>query len=168
MEDVTELLQYYRECARHVYNMYFRLLDPGDILFDQVDDALFQTLVLRQLGVDATRRINVNEPFEYLHIVPSMVSEGIPVMWGRKETMLKEVWHEIRLFPARLHVHFLGYFDWYNNDDYRDWHYYQGRIVSYPTNPALEGADLIIEVPHAKVFFTDETQVARPPYVPTA
>jgi hypothetical protein len=168
MEDVTELLQQYRECARHVYNTYYRLLSTGDTLFDQVDDTLFQTLVLRQLLVDATRRINVDVPFEYLRIVPSKVPEGIPAMWGREETPLREVWHELRLFPSEIHIHFLGYFDWYNDDDHRDWHYYQGRIVSYPTNPTLEGADLLIEVPNAKVFFTDETPDVGSPYVAAA
>jgi hypothetical protein len=57
MEDVTHLFDAYRECVRHLWNVYYRpLAEPSqdwDLRDEFVDVAggIFSSLVLRPLGV---------------------------------------------------------------------------------------------------------------------
>jgi len=161
VDDVTDLLQTYQESARHVYNTYFRYLDLGEQRFWKVDDVLFQTLVLEQLGVYESWRINDDVPLPYLRVVPIKTPKGIPALWRHAKPSLRWTLDETRLHADHVEIHFIGYFDWAVKPEYKGLNYYQGRIISYPLDSSLEGADVFIEITHAKVFFTNEQQTVN-------
>jgi hypothetical protein len=141
MEDITELMQTYRECVRHTWNTYFRALERGDLDFPDVEDAIFSAMVIPNTCVHGT--------VSRLRIVPDIPPLGLPVLWARNKGMVVN-WQEMRLHDADIELHFSGYFDWVN--EYRDWQYYEVWIAEYPTMPQLRGASMLIEVSLTKVF----------------
>ena len=148
MEDVTLLMQTYRECVRHIWNTYFRTVEDGDIVFPDVEDALFSAMVMPQACVHDT--------IPRLHVVPSATPIGVPALWARMGGSIVE-WKEIRLSESNIELHFNGYFDW-DDQGYRDYQYYETYIAAYPAAPELEGANLLIEVSLANVFLVDLVQ----------
>lgn len=144
MEDITELMQTYRECVRHTHNTYFRTLERGDLDFTDVEDAIFSAMVIPNTCVHKT--------VSCLRIVPEIAPLGTPVLWGRIQKSMMS-WQEMRLHDANIELHFRGYFDW-DQEGYRDWQYYEAVITEYPAMPELRGARMLIEVMYAKVFLT--------------
>ncbi len=142
MEDITELMQTYRECVRHTWNTYFRTLEDGDRVFPDVEDALFSALVIPNTCVHKT--------VSCLRSVPKIAPLGTLVLWGRIKGSIWN-WQELRLHDTDIELHFRGYFDW-DEEGYRDWQYYEAVIVEYAAAPELRGARMLLEVSHAKVF----------------
>lgn len=158
-QDITDLLHNYRECVRHTWNAYYRNLDQGNTtrMFTEVEDELFRGLVFCQLFLWQDERICIHDtPQPYLRVVPNTAPSGIPVLWAREDADGRSWhWKELTLTSAEIELHFMGYFDWSDEQGYRDYHNYRARIASYPADPALEGAELLIEVIHASVVFND-------------
>ena len=97
----------------------------------------------------------------YLRVVPEIAPKGTALLWAREEPDGRSwIWSEILLTTADIELHFIDYFDW-DEWSYRDYQYYRARLISYPTDPALVGADVLIEVWRAKMYFYDPQ--ASPP-----
>lgn len=158
MEDITEVLNDYRECSRHIWNTYFRFLEEGDLLFWSVEAELFSQLVLSQISkppVRLTPTWRNKEPINYLRIVPTSDC-GSPAMINR--TGDSGYWDDpINMVkPEEVNLRFLEFFDFAGPQDYRDWKYYRARIQDFPTQKHLEGRDLLIDASYVSVFFTGE------------
>src|SRR5580704_10503911 len=96
MEDVTNHFTTYRECARHLWNIYFRpiaetkgtLDDTWNVRdqFDEIARALFSSLVLLPLGVDNTELAPASSaeptPLQEFRIVPTGLY-GAPININR-------------------------------------------------------------------------------------
>ena len=158
MEDITEILNDYRECSRHIWNTYFRFLEEGDSLFWSVEEALLNQLVLSQINKPPVCLMTTSgnkEPILYLRIIPTSDC-GSPAMinrtgdsgyWDDPVNMIK---------PEEIDLRFLEFFDFAGPQDYRDWKYYRARIQSFPTQKHLEGRDLLIDASYINVIFTGE------------
>ncbi len=155
MQDITSLMQTYRECIRHLWNTYFRILEDGDRLFLDVEDELFYSMVVWQIGQATHQKCFHGKPLPYLQVIPITAPKGIPALWARGEDGGRIWnWAEIQVITNDIELRFIDYFDW-EQRGYRDWQYYQARIITYPTLPELQGADMLVEVGYAKVFFND-------------
>ncbi len=152
MQDITDLMLNYRECVRSTWNTYFR--DGYSSDFWDTEDALFRALVSRQL-VWTDEKCMHGKLKSYLHVVPTLGPKGAPLLWAREEPDGRSwIWSEVTLETPDIELHLIDYFDW-DERGYRDYQYYRTRIISYPANPPLVGADVLIEVWQAKIYFYD-------------
>jgi hypothetical protein len=169
MNDVTALMQNYRECVRHIWNSHFRMGDeqPQDWdLRDQFYDAaliLFRALVVWRLDVD--------EP----EMLPDYRGDQAPLMFLRLDvepcstimvnrTGAGGYWDDpVSLIETGdLDLRFIQFFDW-SDLDFRDFAFYRARIVGSSRHPHLVGRDALLPVTRSvQVFYEGASRSAAP------
>jgi hypothetical protein len=93
MKDVTDVLQSYRECVRHLWNANFMGLIPAaedrwnlQHLFDEAASVLFRALVVDRLGLGSesysAHALSPTTPLTWLRVVP-IGDHGVPIMINR-------------------------------------------------------------------------------------
>jgi len=167
MEDVTDLLNRYREGARLVWNNFLRDEDAYYDLsneltcdFNAIKRLLFTALVLRPFEQDDFLPGFVGqdhlffswvEPIPFLRVVPQ--AAGSPAMINRDAGAHHGYWDApVTRIGSDADLRLIDYFDW-DQAGYRDFHYYHVQIVSFPAHPELVRHDALIETLHARVFF---------------
>lgn len=159
MEDVTALMNKYRECVRHLWNTQFwqpasqdQDWDERDA-FEDIATALFREMVLARLGRDDVEvkpeYWSPQEPLPFLHVVTDPESE-ILVNRGKSgpywDAPLRHV------VKGELELRFIHYFDW-GVLEFRDYAFYLTRIVGSEEHPEVVGRDALVPVVSAvKVY----------------
>ncbi len=152
MEDVTDVVNAYRECVRHLWNTHFwKDAEPGqnwDLRdgFDEVAAQLFRLLVLRKLGRE---EIEVppdywaeREPLPFLRVevdtrAEIMVNRGLATGYWDDPLRVVE--------KGELDLRFLQFFDWWLLG-FREFSFYRVRIVGSGKHPHLVGKDALLPV----------------------
>jgi hypothetical protein len=155
MEDVTALIDGYRECVRHVWNTRFwKDAEPQqdwDLRdeFNEIAARLFRALVLRKLGRD-DRGVKPDhwaprEPLMFLRLEVDPRSE---IMVNRVEET--GYWDDpLRTVEkGQLDLRFLQFFDW-SDLSFRDFAFYRVRIVGAEGHQHLLGRDALLPVGRA-------------------
>ena len=168
MEDVTGLLNQYREAARIIWNNFLRdeeaYYDVTNELtcdFNAIKRLLFIAIVLRRFEVEnhlppeftGEERLCFSwvNPITFLRVVPVLADS--PVMINRDAGAHAGYWDApVNRIGPDTDLRLIDYFDW-DNSTYRDFRYYHARITGFPAHPELVGHDALIETLHAKVFF---------------
>lgn len=120
-DDVTPLMDGYRECVRHVWNCYFSEDAEPDQDWNLRDEfnaiavGLFRSLVLRKLGredVDVLPdHVIARQPLLFLRLDAPV---GSDIHVNRSIEMTSGYWDDPvnRVQPDALDLRFLQYFDW--------------------------------------------------------
>lgn len=166
MRDITDILNNFRECIRHILNTYFygqpHPLGEGETYeyFEEVYEKLFFVLILAKLGEyewEYVKNAPYGKPMPFIHIIPN--KERIPIMINRptEQGPLFNYWDdplkEIMASDAVLHL--IDFFDW-DNLAYRNFTYYEVKIISFPQQPHLEGRKALIDTADARAFFKED------------
>jgi hypothetical protein len=159
MRDVTDVLNTYRECLRHIWNAYFAPDARGDTDWDSVEDFdtasgyRFRALVLRKIEREeaGTRVLDetLAEPLLFLRIDRDPCGE---ILINRQQS--RGYWdHPLRTVEkGDLDLALLGYFDW-DVTGHRDLAYYRTRIVDSSKYPDVVGKDALVPIgPHVRVL----------------
>lgn len=159
MTDVTELMLKYRECSRHLWNMYFRPSSHSEMWdlrdqFDAIDRQLFLTLVLGRLGVDREAALQGDRPIEELKVTLASDQET-PIMISRPSTDGNSYWDcpVTRASNPEIDLRFISFFDW-NKYGVADLSYLRVRISDFPRHSDLVGRDALVEVSNCRVLST--------------
>jgi len=160
-DDVTALMDSYRECARHLWNCYFakdaELRQDWDLRdeFNAIAVGLFRSLVLRKLGREDAEvvpdHIVARRPLLFLRLEPPV---GSVIHVNRSAEMTSGYWDDPvnRVDPDALDLRFVQYFDWWQLG-FRDFAYYRVRIEGSRSHPDLIGRDALVPVgPGVKVI----------------
>ncbi len=163
MEDVTPLMDTYRECVRHLWNSYFQrdaLSGQDWDLRDEFNDislALFRALVLRKID---------REDFEVMpdHWAPRTPLPFLRLVIEYSSTILinREMdsgyWdHPLKVVAkGDLDLHYIHLFDW-SDLDFRDFAFYRVRIVGSGRYPEVVGKDALIPVGHSVKVLSEGT-----------
>ena len=159
MENITDIFQNYRECARHIRNTYYVPNDFGDENFsedfDELSIVLFKHLVLGEFGINRDSINWLAEPATMFQVVPS--GEACPIMINRQEQ--SDYWdHPVtEIKKDDLEMVFIDYFDW-DDMDLVDFRYYWVRITASTTYPDLVGYDALISTIYAEVYYRKEEE----------
>lgn len=159
MNDITHLMDTYRECVRHLWNTYFQreaeLRQDWD-LRDQFCDAsllLFRALVLRGVGrEDAGVLPDYHGDQQPLMCVQLHVEPRSEIMVNRSGA--GGYWDDpVKLVEAgECDLRFIRFFDW-SDLSFRDFAFYRVRIVGSSRYPHLVGRDALLPVTTSvKVF----------------
>lgn len=154
MEEVTHLLDSYRECARGVWNNFLR---PG-ANFDRIDafsvlcEGLLAELVLRPIGKLGHRKATPIDPYPFLLVVP--IADPVPIMINRPSQDRNKYWDDpiTQVGPEGVRLFFIDYFDW-DQMGFIDFQYYRVRVAGFDKHPHLVGREALMDVHHARVFF---------------
>jgi hypothetical protein len=152
MEDVTERMNGYRECVRHLWNTHLRAnaesSQDWDLRdeFNEVTARLFRMLVLRPLGREEWEFLPDHwakrQPFPFLHVAVEPTSE---ILVNRE--LESGYWdHPLKVVDSRdLELRFLQYFDWWDLG-VKDLAFYRVRIVGSTKYASLIGKDALLPV----------------------
>ncbi len=159
MDDVTVVMDRYRECVRHIWNVHFAGDEPAATDWNAVDDfriasaRLFRALVLRKLGcvtecsysLDETRQ----EPLSFLRVELDPCGE---ILINRERS--SGYWdHPLtRVNKGELELAFVEYFDW-SVTGHRDFAYLRVRITGSARYADVVGKDALVPIgPHVRVL----------------
>ncbi len=167
MRDITDIIDNYRECVRHLWNKFFYIDGNLSAYTDQTLDSyelivkeLFQALVLEKVQRTFPAETLLSEPIKFIRIVPR--SDEVPVMINRSADRGSGYWDDPvkRVKQSEIDLRLIGFFDW-DSYGYIDLRYFRSRIVSFTTNPHLVGRDTLLEVGHARVYFDEDSERPR-------
>jgi hypothetical protein len=150
MDDVTPLMNAYRDCVRHLWNTYFQRDAESEQDWDLRDEfnavaaQLFRALILWKVQREETE-VQPDEqepraPLGFLHVVVEPRSE---IMINRQTA--SGYWDYPMTVVERedLDLRFLQYFDW-DVLGFRDFAYYRVRIVGSTKYPQVVGKDALV------------------------
>lgn len=163
MENVTDIFQKYRECARHIRNIYYAPDDFGDENtsedFDELAIVLFKHLIIGEFGINRNLISWLAEPASMFQIIPS--GDSCPIMINRQGQ--SDYWdHPItEIRKDDLEMVFIDYFDW-DDMDLVDFRYYWVRITASAAYPELVGFDALIATIYAEVYYRKEDESDNP------
>lgn len=152
MTDITDRIQNYRECVRHIWNTHFRAeaeqRQDWDLRDEYCDAALilFRALVLHGLDVGETELFAdyraEQQPLSFLRVVIETSSEILINRTGQSGYWDDPV---TRLEKGDCDLRFIQFFDWWDLG-FRDFAYYRVRIASSSRYPHLVGRDALLPV----------------------
>lgn len=135
MRDITRQMLAYRECARSVWNTYFRELDDGWHEFIPVERALFGSLVLAQVF----ETHYVRKPEMDVWVAPQFGPNGVDALWAIERDNRSD-WEEFRLLDTSIRLKFCEFFDW-SNEGYQDMAQVRCEVIE-SADDRLKGAQL--------------------------
>lgn len=147
MRDVTDLMNKYRECSRHLWNEYFGTREnTSDLerIYEQIRVSLFKALVLADL----------DDGFEKPPILKVVPITSVPILIRRPCEDRNWYWdqeRDMQVDREQIQLTFVDYYD-YSQYPVKDFHFYRCRVSKFPGHVAYEGRDSLIEVPDARVF----------------
>lgn len=150
--DLDRFMLDYRECARHVWNAYFRLVEDGWHEFINVEFALFEGLVLGRAGLRGNDVRSADGLVLGIRVIPLIPPIGhLDVFHVATPTPASGTaqWKEGALGPGTADLRFCGFFDWANDNDPKDFRFVRVRVLS-SEQPEFSGNDLLIAYEHSR------------------
>src|SRR5258707_2181951 len=148
MRDLTGLMNNYRECSRHLWNIYFGVQENRSHLeqvYERIRKLLFEGLVLAHLGVDLDQEPPVRK------VVPIT---SVPILIRRLAADGNWYWdqeQDMQVDPDQIQLAFSDYYD-YSAYPVKDFRFYRCKVHKFPGHVEYEGRDALIEVAHGKVI----------------
>jgi hypothetical protein len=152
MDDVTPLMDDYREAVRHLWNTHFRRLAEADQdwdlrdAFDEIAARLFGALVLRQLDEDEDAVLPAyvapEKPIPFLRLE---VDPRSSIMVARANA--RGYWDDplTTVEKGDLRLCFIQFFDW-SVLGFREFGLYHARILKSDRYPHVVGRDALVPV----------------------
>ncbi len=158
MEDITDLMNAYRECSRNLWNVYFsRREDIGASLdaFGHIQRLLFDSLVMAELRGNADQN-EITSPA--LKVVPRPRSVIlIKRLGGPGENGYWDEAKDLVVGPDDIELRFLEYFDFYQAP-IKELRYYRCKVLRFPSHLEYEGREALIEALDARVFHDEHVR----------
>lgn len=156
MTDITEILMQYRECARSVYNKYFKDWGDGSHDFQDVNRELFTALVLSRLS-KWRKEFAWREPAEFIRVRYNVFEKGLDVdrLTTKHGNMNK--WSLWTLKDSSAELAFVSFFDWSNPSDYQDYQLVECHVTGANSSNGLSmGERLLIDIRYVKFEEDDD------------
>jgi hypothetical protein len=165
VNNLTEQLMLYRECARVVWNLFLRNYDDGEHEFGDVDGALFSAMIESQCQQTAEPITIRGETFyAHLRLSPRRGLETLLVLQYQNEDN-RRVWGEKRVNASTLDIRFSRLFDFDTvNGSFRDFRYVYAVVVRSDVIDVPIGSPLLIETDSLDLF---DTSGPRPEFTET-
>lgn len=154
----------YRECVRNIWNLHFLNQKPELVYdlkekFDDICALLFSSLVLSSLGCEFLEKAKAYQPIQQqldCLIVTPISDSGVPVMVNR-DVKPSGYWdYPVNTIkPGDVDMRFIDCFD-FGQYQFREFEYFQVRIVGSTRTPDLVGRDALIKATHAKVLYSEK------------
>lgn len=154
-KEITEILLNYRECARHVWNTYYRCIEDGWHRFIDAEDELFTSLVLDEFYPALDYPEKVSKSMRTFKVVPIIPPLHLEILWTVTGDETVHKWKELKLKDNAIELRYFDFFDW-EETGYRDYKYIRCKVADFGNYSELKDADVLIEVEHLKVFLMEE------------
>ncbi len=150
MNEITDLMEKYRESTRHLWNTYFRNINEGSHEFINVNSALFEGLVLTHIG----DRFDHNKVYDSIKIIPRIPPSGTLEIMYLPDQQTSGQWCIERLTDAQGEYRFIEFFDWRNDEDMMDNTYVIVQAYQASSNKKLENNKIMFKYSDVKFFTT--------------
>lgn len=159
-ENVTELLQRYRQCLRDIWNAHFwqhpelRNWDSVTV-FEKLKPCLFRALVLESLAEGCA---HTAPPEGSFLVVPNVPENGggrlathvvVTKSEGGGRSYVEEL---LTLRASDATLRFVDIFDW-SMMGYVDFRYYLAEVSAFAARPDLIGLEVLVDVHQADVVW---------------
>jgi len=151
-KDITDIFQNYRECVRHIWNTYFRMLDDGAHKFINVERELYVALVLEQIYDDDDYNEDEGEYVKTFVVKPDSELYSIHVLLGNEIQKKHIKWDEVLITISKTDLRFMEYFDW-EDEGIRDYKYVRCRVINCEDNLDIINKDILIKTDYVKISF---------------
>jgi hypothetical protein len=154
MRDITELMNTYRECARHLWNIYFsRQQNIGGALdaFEEIRQLLFSSLVVSDLSYEGEiekddippPNLKVVPRARSLILIKRLSKPGEASYWDQEKDMV--------VGPDDITLTFVDYFD-FSQAPIKDFRYCLCKVLTFPRHAVYEGREALLEVLDVRIF----------------
>ncbi len=167
--DVTYAMNAYRECARHLWNIFFiDLLDTErqwDIAdeFEDICLSLFTSLVLNPIGCTRQKKSagyeRDPEPIPCLKVVPVPDLDSSSILINRDPMKASGYWDYpvANLLPHDMDLRFIDCFD-FDRLGHKEFEFYLVQIVDSPSYPDIISRKALVRAHSVKVIFSDDLE----------
>jgi hypothetical protein len=150
----------YRECARSLYNTYFKDWGDGSHDFLNVDNGLFSALVLCRLSKWPTN-FKWHEPVEFIRVnyrkLEAELANGLECHRRAGKRGIVQEWSGWTLKGDGTELAFVNFFDFSNTRDFMDFQLVECHVTeSTPDSGLFTGDRLLIDAQH--VTFEELTE----------
>ena len=156
MQEVTNLLNTYRESARGLWNNFLRVEADFDRVdaFAQICEGLFGELVLRPVGKRGYSKPGVDDPYPFFRLLPTV--DSVPIMINRPTQDGNKYWDDpvTRVSTQGTRLLLIDYFDW-DQLGFIDLQYYRAKVAGFEKHPEVVGREALLEVHYVKVIFEE-------------
>lgn len=149
MRNVTDLMNKYRECSRHLWNTYIRAEKTNfqiESAYENVKKVLFEVIVRLPAGMKSEA---------LLFVVPM---PSLPVLIRRPSADGNYYWDQepdLRAGDNDIDLAFIDYYDFFQ-EPVKDFRFYRCTILKFPRYPRYEGREALVDIAHADVFLREE------------
>lgn len=152
MADITDLMNSYRECSRHLWNAYFgKLENTADLVsqYEEIRNLLFRSLVMDQIEDE-----NLTESPGALPRLEVIPISSVPILIRRPSSDGNWYWdqeQDLRVHADDVNLEFQDYYD-FAQYPVKDNQFYKCKVLRFTSRPEYQGRDALIEVSHARVL----------------
>lgn len=164
--EITHLMNRYRECVRHIWNLFFLELlteeaqwDISDE-FDEICVKLFSSLVLNPMGCLSLKKSSSYErspiPLPCLSVVPSSELGSASIHINTEKEKASGYWNYPfdTIKSTDVALCFIDCFD-FDKLGYKNLEYYMVRIVDSSKNSDIIGRNALIRANCTQIFFEE-------------
>ena len=162
MEEITQILNAYRECVRHLWNSYYQPLALAENKqnweleekFGEIEKDIFSSLVLNHVYGHPWEQ--AKEEYDYLVLKIDAVRSPIMISAGEGTGR----WDQEPEYAERddFEFYLMGFWNWWVLG-FREYNIYHVRISASSKYPELIGRQALIPVSEAIKVFIDDTKI---------
>jgi hypothetical protein len=154
MQDITDLMNSYKECARNLWNVYFSRrpnYGTSEDAFGDISRRLFDSLVLDELVFEDPPEGDAIPP-PFLRVVPGV---QVPILIADQSEPGKSTYwgveRDLFVGPDDIEAIFTEYFD-FRRSPIKDFRYYECKILKFPAHPEYVGRRCLLETLDCRVY----------------
>jgi hypothetical protein len=151
MKEITTLIDKYRESTRHLWNIYFREMKDGWHEFIDVNSALFQGLVLTQIG----ESFGHHKVYQSINVVPSIPPSGYLEIMYLPNQAISGQWQVEGITNTEGEYNFIEFFDWRGDEDIMDNNYVLAKATNVSSNGKLENNRVLFKYEDVRFYQTE-------------
>ncbi len=155
--DITNLLNDYQECARHIWNTFLLKKVSSNCIwntieeFDKICTILFNLIVLKPLGHSESNKAfgfeKYPSPLLFIKVIPGTGSQ----IFINRELKVSGYWDYTSNHDySKIDLRFIDFFD-FDLQSFRHFEYYRVRIVGPPQYSDIIGRDALLKSNEASI-----------------
>lgn len=160
MGEITDLIQSYRECSRHVWNCHFRVLPEGWHAFEVVDRWLLYGIVLEQsdMSMKWEKEWQKHGCYPSIRVVPDLATaRPLICLWEKPVHTGPSGLDSTELVPIEIRrddigLAFQGFHDLTYRDDFRDNEFIRCRVMRSDEHRNLVNSSLLLPANTVRVY----------------